>query len=102
MTEFTSTESARSEAEEKKSKKIAKANEAKLKGRDWKTGKKDQYQGKYTSGTGGSTRKGGHTGDEGRSREDRECFNCRKVGYIFINCRVKDGKGAGSGRGRGR
>ena len=56
MTEFTSTELARSEAEEKKLKMIAKANEAKLeKGRDRKTGKKDQYQGKYTSGAGGST-----------------------------------------------
>ena len=94
VTEFTSTELARSEAEEKKLKKIAKANKAKLeKGRDRKTGK-------YTSGTGGSTRKGSYTGDEGRSREDRECFNCRKVGHISINCRVKDGKGAGSGRGR--
>ena len=96
VTEFISTELARSEAEEKKLKKIAKANEAKLeKVRGRKSGKEDQDQGRYTSGAGGGTRK---AGDEGRGREDRECYNCKKVGHISINCRVKDGKGAGSGR----
>ena len=103
VTEFTSTDLARTEAEEKKLKKIAKANEAKLeKQRDKKFGKRNQYflSGGNQSGSGSGNRKSGE-GREDRKKEDRQCYKCDKTGHIARDCRVRDGQGGGSGR-RGR
>ena len=105
VAEFTATELARNETEEKKLKKIVKQNEL----RNEKVREKKQYTGRYngyTSGTGGGSGTYGGNGKSGDSKdretgEDRECFNCGKRGHLQFNCRAapKDG-GAGSGSGR--
>ena len=100
VTEFTATEFARNEAEEKKLKKIVKQNELKQE----KAKEKKQYTGRYNgyaSGDGGDgDRKSGDSKD-GKARDDRECFNCGKKGHLKFNCRAAP-KDSGSGSGRRR
>ena len=92
VTEFTTTDLARTEAEEKKLKKIAKANEAKLeKQKEHKkyTTRSNYYQQVGTrteSGTG--IRRSGEGRAEYRKKEERRCYKCDRPGHIAKDCKV--------------
>ena len=107
VSEFTSIELARNDAEERKLKKIIKKNEEraekvkgdKKEGAGWQTSNR-----RYSPRRGGESEyRKGTTDEDGSKTEQRKCYTCGKHGHLSKDCHSDRDRASGRGSGgRGR